>query len=154
VVGEGALWVAPRTGPQEPHLDTVPVKTAAHLARYGVLPYAVFVAGAEPRTVWIHPAHGAPIRKTIPPCSAALIPTTLLHNGDANDGPHPVARLFFFLAASAWCVEDIEGEVSTFLRSNNTLPNNWVLVDGLHAAHWLRHRPREVRAALSDLAEV
>jgi hypothetical protein len=92
--------------------------------------------------------------ETIPRYSAALIPTTLLHNGDANDGPHPVARLFFFLAASAWCVEDVEGEVSTFLRSDNTLPNNWVLVDGLHAAHWLRHRPREVRAALSDLAEV
>lgn len=60
VVGEGALWVASGTGPQEPHLDTVPVKTAAHLAQCGLLPYAVFVAGAEPRTVWIYPADGAP----------------------------------------------------------------------------------------------
>jgi len=78
-----------------------------------------------------------------PRCCTTVTPTT---------GPTPWLCSFSF--SPRRCIEDIEGEVSTFLRSNNTLPNNWVLVDGLHAAHWLRHRPREVRAALSDLAEV
>ena len=150
VVGSGALWMAPNAGPQEAHLDVVPIKIAAHLAECGLLPYAVFVTGAEPRTVWLLP-RGAPVRATIPPYTAALLPATMLHHGDSNDTPDPVVRLFCFLVASAWYVNDVEGETSTFRRSQDALPNNWGLVEGLHAAHALRRRPEEVREALAEL---
>jgi len=153
VVNSGALWMAPGAGPQEAHLDVVPIKIAAHLAECGLLPYAVFITGAEARTVWLLPRGSAPpVRATIPPYTAALLPATTLHHGDSNDTPKPVVRLFCFLVASAWYVNDVEGETSTFRRSQDALPNNWRLVEGLHAAHALRRRPEEVREALTELA--
>jgi len=151
VVEPGALWLAPGAGEQEPHLDVVPVKVAAHLAECGLLPYAVFVTGAEPRTLWLLPSDRPGYRATIPPYTAALLPATMLHHGDRNDGSEAIARLFFFLAASQAYIKDADGETSTFRRSENALPNNWLLVDGLHAAHGLRHRAKEVRRAVAAL---